>query len=229
MKLGIMQPYFFPYIGYWQLINAVDKFVVYDDVTFIKQGWINRNLILVNNKKHLITLETFGASSNRLINRVEVGKRKNKILKTIEQNYCKAPYFKNSFFLIEKAMECKEENIASFLLNSIRLVSGYLGIKTKILMSSEIEKNNHLNGEEKVIEICKKLHATEYYNPVGGRELYSHSKFTSQNIKLFFIQSLPFQYVQFNSTFVPNLSIIDLLMFNSTNELRKQVGMYKIL
>lgn len=228
MKLGIMQPYFFPYIGYWQLINAVDKFVIYDDVTFIKQGWINRNYILVNNKKHIVTIEAFGASSNRLINKVTVGKRKNKILKTIAQNYFKAPYFKKVFILLEKAMNCKEENISRFLLNSIKLVSGYLGIKTKLIMSSEIEKNNFLNGEEKVIEICKKLYATEYYNPVGGRDLYSHSNFTPQNIKLFFIQSLPFQYAQFDSTFVPNLSIIDLLMFNSVNELNRQLEMYKI-
>lgn len=228
MKLAIMQPYFFPYIGYWQLISVVDSFVVYDDVTYIKQGWINRNYILVNNKKHLITLDVFGASSNRLICDVKVGKRKNKILKTIEQNYHKAPYFDTAYQLIKNAFDIDEIFISKFLFFSIKILIEYLDLNTKIFFSSEIEKDNSLSGENKVIEICKKLNATHYYNPIGGKFLYSHKHFNLNKIQLSFIEPMPVNYRQFSEIFIPNLSIIDLLMFNSKNEISDMLNKYKL-
>ena len=210
-----MQPYFFPYIGYWQLISAVDTFVIYDDVNFIKQGWINRNHIIGNDSNHLISLQLIGASSFKLINEVIVGNNSQKILKTIEQTYKKAPYFEKIFPLIQEVLQNEEKNLAQFLIFSIRKICTYLEIKTNISISSELIKNNNLKGQEKIISICKSLQAKQYINAIGGQELYTKEAFSQQNIDLFFIKNKPIEYLQFQNQFAPNLSIIAALMFNN--------------
>ena len=123
-----MQPYFFPYIGYWQLLSVADTFVIYDDVNFIKQGYINRNSILVGNEAQKITLEVIGASSNRLINEVQVGNNTKKLLKGIDQAYKKAPEYEKVFPLIQSVLENQEKNLAKFLGNLIQKISTYLDI-----------------------------------------------------------------------------------------------------
>ncbi|MBT4731087.1 hypothetical protein HOB87_03875 [Candidatus Woesearchaeota archaeon] len=152
MKLAIMQPYFFPYIGYWQLISAVDTFVIYDDVNYIKQGWINRNNIIGSNFNQLISLQVIGASSFKLINEIEVGNNSQKILKTIEQTYKKAPYFESVFPLLQVIMQCEEKNLAKFLNFLIKEVCAYIEIKTTISTSSELVKNNKLKGQDKILD-----------------------------------------------------------------------------
>ena len=117
-----MQPYFFPYIGYWQLIHAVDCFVIYDDVNFIKGGWINRNCILENGKRVFFTLETQGASSNKLINQVLVGENSNILIKTLNQNYQKAPYFQEVNPFLTDILQNSEKNLAKFLSASITIL-----------------------------------------------------------------------------------------------------------
>ena len=145
-KVAIMQPYFFPYIGYWQLINAVDEYVVYDDVNFIKGGWINRNNILLNGAKHLITLPLEEASSFKLINEILITKNivlKNKLIKTIKSAYLKAPYFETIMPILESLI-LDNSNIAMLNYNIILTIKKYLNIDTEILLSSKIEKDNNL-------------------------------------------------------------------------------------
>ena len=224
-----MQPYLFPYVGYWQLINAVDTFVIYDDVNYIKQGWINRNYILLNGRKHRLTLEVIGGSSNRLINEVEVGKNKEKLLKTIEINYEKAPYFNKIHTLIKDIFNFEEENLAKFIGNSLIQISDYFGIDADLIYSSEIEKKTTLKGQEKIIDICKSLGADKYINAIGGQDLYDENSFSREGLGLYFINMLPFEYKQYDNEFIPNLSIIDVLMFNSKKDIIQFLNMYELI
>lgn len=232
MKLGINQPYFFPYIGYLQLINAVDTFVVYDDVNYIKQGWITRNYILVNGKKHLIILQLKGASSFKQINQIKVGNNRHKLIKTMFHSYTKAPYFNEVFPVIENSLKFGDDNLAGFITNSLQEIADYLDIKTKIIMSSnikEIKKNSHLKGLDKGLNICNVLNADVYINAIGGKELYSKEEFKKYFIALYFIKTKNITYRQFNNEFTPNLSIIDVLMFNSKDTVKKLLNEYELI
>ena len=228
MKLGIMQPYFFPYIGYWQLINLVDTFVIYDDVTFIKQGYINRNYLLANGQAQLMTLELNGASSNKLINEIQVGNNSKKILKTIAQNYSKAPYFEIVYLLIKDILNQKERNLAKYIGYSLVVISKYLEIKTEFIYSSDIQKHNSLKAQNRVIEINKQLGSTVYINAIGGKKLYKKEDFKKENIELKFLKVEEFKYKQFNNEPIPFLSIIDIMMFNSKDEIRKILNKYSL-
>lgn len=213
MKLAIMQPYMFSYIGYFQLINVVDTFVLFDDVNFISKGWINRNNILLNGTRHLITLELRSPSIFKHINQIEVGKNSHKILSTIYHAYAKAPHFKKVFPFIEDCLLQEEQNLAAFVAYCIKAVAKYLNLETSFVLSSDLRKNNSQKGQDKVISICHLLSASHYINPIGGIELYSGDTFEKENIKLSFLRSRNIVYKQFNNEFVPNLSIIDILMF----------------
>ncbi|WP_342304740.1 WbqC family protein [Methanolobus sp. ZRKC5] len=229
MKLAIMQPYLFPYLGYWQLINAVDCFVIYDDVAYIKQGYINRNIILVGSEQKRITLEVIGASSNKLINQINVGNNAQKLMKTIRYAYSKAPYFEEVFPLLMHILKNNEKNLAVFLAYSLKEISSYLGIDTQFVYSSNIEKNNNLKSQDKVIDICKKTGAKCYINSIGGQKLYQESLFEENGIILKFIRSKQIEYSQFNNVFIPNLSIIDVMMFNSPDVIRRYLSCYNLI
>ncbi|MCT7650802.1 WbqC family protein [Aliarcobacter butzleri] len=229
MTIAIMQPYLFPYIGYWQLINAVDTFVIYDDVNFIKQGYINRNSILSNGKSQQFTLELIGASSNKLIKEIEIGNNANKILKTIKQNYIKAPYFEIVFPMIEDILNQEEKNLAKFIGYSLQQISNYLILDTKFIYSSEIEKDNSLKAQDKVLEICNILKADKYINAIGGQELYNKEIFKENGIELNFLKIELVEYKQFKNDFVPYLSIIDILMFNSKDEIKNMLVRYELV
>lgn len=232
MKLGIMQPYFFPYIGYWQLMNAVDKYVVYDDVTFIKGGWINRNRILINGKPSFFNLPILGSSSNKLIREINVSHdavKKRKLYHTIELAYKKAPYFNNVMPIIEDILSCKVAPVSLFLLNSFNIINKYLGIETELISSSDIPKDNSLKGQSKVLEICRSLQSTEYYNAVGGMNLYNRADFLAEGIELRFLKSKDIVYKQFNNEFRANLSIIDVMMFCSIDEIQQMLNDFEII
>ena len=232
MKLGIMQPYFVPYIGYFQLMNAVDKYVIYDDVNFIKGGWINRNRILLNGQPAYFNIPMIGASSNKLINEVEVNTNKTlmeKNLKTIYSAYGKAPYYNEVYPLIEKILLNEEKDIAKFIKYSFEIICEYLDIKTEFVMSSELKKNNELKAQDKVLHICEILGATEYYNAIGGQELYDYESFSKKGIKLKFVKTDSIEYKQFDNEFQPNLSIIDVLMFNSKDEVKEMLNKFSLI
>jgi len=228
-----MQPYIFPYIGYFQLIDAVDKFIFYDDVNFIKKGWINRNQILINDKAHLITIPLNKASQNIFIKDTLISYSENwvkKLLIKLDNNYRKAPYFKDVFLLIKNILEKKTETISDLAINSIKEVSSYLGLNTEFELSSEkYMDSTYLKKEFRLIEICKKNNATDYINPIGGKEIYAREDFMNKGLKLKFIEPQINEYKQFNSEFVRGLSIIDVLMFNSKEEVKNMLDKFKLL
>lgn len=229
MKLAIMQPYFLPYIGYWQMIKAVDTYVIYDDVNFIKGGWINRNKMLVGGKEFLFNLLLKGASPNKLINEVEVDSNQTKLIKTIQCAYTKAPYYSVVMPLMEKVLTSNETNLAKFIGQSIIDIAKYLNLPTTFVYSSEIDKNCSLKAQEKVIHICEVLGARYYYNAIGGQELYNKEDFKNQGIELKFLKTNPVQYDQFKNEFVPWLSILDVMMFNSPEKINAMLDNYELI
>ncbi len=233
MRLGIMQPYFIPYLGYWQLMNAVDVYLVYDDVNFIKGGRINRNNILINHDAKPVNLILSGASPNKHINEVKVDRSPvsiRKLVAKIEGAYSRAPYFQDVFPLLENIFRQKEDNLGKYLFNSFKCIGSYLGMNTKLLLSSEIEKDNDLKGKEKVMDICKRLNADEYYNSVGGMYLYDKTEFAEHSITLHFLQMNDnVVYPQFKEPFVPNLSIVDVMMFNSKERCQELLKEFTLL
>lgn len=232
MKIGIMQPYFLPYIGYWQLLNAVDKYVIYDDVNYIKGGWINRNRILVGKEPKYLTIRLNGASPNKNINEIEVGlneKERKKLLRMVEENYKKSPFFQDVFPIVEAIIMNEEKKLAKFIEFSLKKICGYLGIKTELIISSTLKKDNSLKAQDKVIDICKELKATEYYNAIGGQELYSYDEFKKNGIELKFLQTGNIKYNQFDNEFISYLSILDVMMFNSVDDICKLLNDYTLI
>ncbi|HMM02870.1 MULTISPECIES: WbqC family protein [unclassified Dysgonomonas] len=231
MKLGIMQPYFLPYIGYFQLLNAVDKYVIYDNIQYTKKGWINRNRILQNGKDLMITIPLEKDSDYLDIKDrcLSVGFDKKKLLNQTRESYRKAPYFDMLMPLIERIVNYDDTNLFHYIDNSIREICKYLDIKTEIIISSTLDIDHSLKGQDKVIAICKELKATDYYNAIGGQELYSPEEFKKENINLYFISSNPIEYKQFANEFVPWLSILDVMMFNSLENIHKILDNYKLI
>ena len=212
MKLAIMQPYFVPYIGYWQLIKATDEFVIFDDVNYIKRGWINRNRILMNGSPMNITMRVKNASQNRKINEIELFDQEedaNKILKTLSIAYKRAPFFMYVLPLLEDILHHPSKNISEFNAYSIMMIADYLSIDTKFVFSSAIEKDELLKSEMKILDICKRQSATHYYNAIGGKELYHHEAFSDCGIELKFLAPVLTEYTQFGELFCSGLSIID--------------------
>lgn len=228
MKLAIMQPYFFPYIGYFQLIHAADAFVLYDDVNFIKGGWINRNYISSLGEKLRLTLQLQGASPNKLINEIHLGMNRKQLLRTIQQNYSKAPEFSVVYPLLEELLLSEENMLSNYLAVSLKRLCDFMGLKTTWFTSSELKKDNSLRGQDKVIAICEELGATHYINLPGGKDLYDHDSFKQRNIELSFIAPHPVEYPQLRQPFIPQLSIIDVLMFNNKKQCGKLLENYAL-
>ncbi len=227
-----MQPYFVPYIGYFQLIKAVDKFVILDDVNYINKGWINRNNFLINGKASLITIPLKEASQNRLIRDIHVSddsRWRHKILKTVEMNYKKAPYFQMTFSFLVSAFQCSDEDISKWNLKLLRSICAYLDIKTDFVETSSLFENANLKGQERIVDICVKQGATRYINPIGGVNLYSRDVFMEKGVDLSFIRTRFIEYKQFRAEFVPGLSIIDAMMFNSPENLRNMLDKYELV
>lgn len=213
-----MQPYFFPYIGYFQLIYSVDTFIFYDDVNYIQRGWINRNRILINGAATYFTVPLTNGSQNNLISEVTISnnnKWQEKTLKSIQMAYTKAPFFKEVYPMLQDTIYSNEISISELAKKSIYNTLSYLDFSSTIIHSSSIYKNQNLKGEDRIIDICIQQSADQYINPIGGRELYNPLIFKKNNIKLNFIKPKDTIYSQFKNNFQPWLSIIDVIMFNS--------------
>ena len=229
MKLGIMQPYFMPYIGYFQLMKAVDKYVVYDDVNYIKGGWANRNHILINGEKEMFTVTFQKASQNKLFNEIVIGDDFKKLMKTLQMNYSRAINFDQTMVLMERIISFPNKQLAVFIANSFREILSYLSVETEILMSSEIPKDNSLRGKDKIIQICEILGADTYYNAVGGKNLYDQEEFREHGITLNFVDSLPQVYSQLHTReFVSGLSMVDVLMNNTKDEVNRLLDSFQL-
>jgi hypothetical protein len=225
MTTAIMQPYFLPYIGYFQLIASVDLFIVYDNIKYTKQGWINRNRLLLNGKDLMFSLPLKSDSDLLDIRERMLAADFNcdKLMNQLHGAYQKAPYFRETFPLIELIMRQKESNLFKFLYQSIVMVCRQIGITTKLMISSDISIDHTLKNQDKVLALCQAVGTDTYVNAIGGIELYSKDDFLSHGIELKFIRSKPFVYPQFDHDFVPWLSIVDVLMFNSLDTIRECV------
>ena len=224
MKVAVMQPYFFPYIGYFQLIKMVDKFVFLDNVNYINKGWINRNKILAHGKSHDFVVPLKGASQNKKINEILVdseSKLLKKFTSTILNSYKNHPNFKPVSHLIEKSLFETGGSLADMAIQSIVCTTRYLGIDCEFINSSDLDIDSR--GEERIIDICVKLGASEYFNLPGGAGLYNQENFLHRNIKLDFIVPRLLQYNQKSREFVSGLSIIDMLMCETPVDVRERL------
>lgn len=229
MKAAIMQPYLFPYLGYYQLANSVDTFVFFDDVNFIKRGYINRNNILFNGESFRFTLPLISASQNKLIKDIDCCDNNDKLLRTIKQAYTNAPYYREVIALVESVICSEERNLAYIASKSIKVVFDYLGLSKDFIYSSDIDYNRDVSGEEKIIDICMQLSVNKYINPIGGVELYNKDNFLSKGLDLDFIEKESILYKQNSDEFIDNLSIIDVLMWNSKEEVIELLKKYRNL
>ncbi|MBQ4812048.1 WbqC family protein [Pseudoalteromonas luteoviolacea] len=223
-----MQPYLFPYLGYYQLVYSVDNFVLYDDVNFIKRGYINRNNILVNGGAQRFTIPVPGATQNEKINAFEFSGDVRKVLKTIQQSYKKAPYFDEVYHLVEGVLTSKNRSVTHVCKLSIEQVFAYLDIKRMYHISSDLEYNRDATAADKLISISKKLNCTHYVNSPGGVELYQKGYFKERNIDLSFIKMNADEYSQNVDEFVPYLSMIDVLMWNSKEQVKLLLEQYEL-
>lgn len=234
MKLAIMQPYLFPYIGYFQLITAADKFVIYDDVQFIKEGWVHRNRLLVNKQSKQFTLPLKKDSHRAKIYQRHIAidrweKDAGKMLTMIQQSYGKAPYYKSVYPLVESCIHAGSPLLIEFLLKALKFCCDYMGIATELVCSSSLDIATDYRGQDRIIAMCKELKADHYINAIGGRDLYSRGDFGREGINLSFIKPLEINYPQFGNEFIPWLSVIDVMMFNSPEQIRKFLSMYKLI
>lgn len=228
-----MQPYFFPYFGYFQLIHASEVFVVYDDTQLISRGWVNRNKILVNGEASYITLPLKKAPLQTEIRFRElvddIDWHKKKLLKAVRLSYSRARCYDATYPLIESIINFPERNLAVFNENLIKKMCNHLEIMTEILVSSKLGFGDGLSGNDRVISILKNLGSTHAINPIGGMDLYSCDEFMKHEIILKFIKMDAFRYKQFGEKFVNNLSIIDVLMFLDVAEVKALLQKYTLI
>jgi len=233
MKLAIMQPYFLPYIGYFQLINAVDRFIVYDNIQFSKKGWVQRNRILLDGRDRLFSLPLKKDSDFLDIDRRFLAdswdRERDRILRVIRTAYGKAPCFPQAMPVVEECFRCGSRNLFEFIHGSIRTVKEYLEIKTDLVVSSDVDAGRELAGQDRVIALCRAMGAEDYINAIGGQALYRKEDFSRHGIRLSFLKTGDVTYPQFGGGFVPDLSIIDLMMFLDVARIKECLGRYSLV
>jgi hypothetical protein len=233
MKLAIMQPYFLPYLGYFQLIASVDKFVVYDDVSYIKSGWINRNNIKVQGKASLITVPLQNGRSGVPIREVLIAVKREfwtkKMLRTVAESYAKAPYYDQVYPMFEGWMNQQIEGISELNVTIIRSICEYIGLGVEISSTSTIYENANLTSVGRVLDICEREGADHYINAIGGRELYSQDVFKEKGISLNFLKPTLPLYSQGKGEFIPGLSILDSLMWSPREMILEVLNTYSLV
>lgn len=232
-RIAIMQPYIFPYIGYFHLINASDLMVFYDDVNYIKRGWINRNRILINGKDHLFTVPVSNASQNRLINEISLSTDdgwKRKFTKTLAHGYRKAPFFSPTMTIVNSVLSAQYCSMSDLAINSIFCIYDYLGMELNYTKSSVCSpETKGMEKADRLIEIAKRQGYKRYVNAAGGINLYSKDYFKDKGVQLGFVKSAPIEYKQFANEFVPWLSIIDVMMFNDVKTIREFFTKFEVI
>ncbi len=221
-----MQPYFLPYIGYFQLLASVDQFIVYDNIKYTKKGWINRNRMLLNGRDAMFSLPLKKGSD--LLDVVErelaADFDRTKLLNQFKGAYGRAAQFESTYPILERIVLHEEANLFRYIHHSIVQLCEHLSIDTDIRISSEMHIDHELKSQDKVLALCKAAGADTYINTIGGIELYAKADFRIQGIDLQFIKTRPFEYAQFGDAFVPWLSILDVLMFNPLNTVRSYIN-----
>ncbi|MBN2821352.1 MAG: WbqC family protein [Bacteroidales bacterium] len=232
MKIAIMQPYFFPYMGYFSLISLSDQFILFDTPQFIRHGWIERNRIMKENGETLfikVPLEKHSRETPINLIKIRQENWREKILAQLVPYKKKAPFYKSTIELVKQAWDIETDSIVKLNRNSLQIICQYLDIQTPIKIWSEmnIEINHVAEPDEWALEICNALNAKTYFNPIGGKTFFNTYKYIENNIKIHFVESIPIEYKQLEQPFVPFLSIIDVLMYNSKDQIRYQINNIK--
>lgn len=232
MRLAIMQPYFVPYIGYFQLMASVDKLILLDDVNFINRGWINRNRIAVNGESYWITIPLVKASQNRPINEIGIIDEpswKRKMLRTVEMSYCHAPQVPQILPFFSGILEQASGPLSTFLFRQLKAMATYLGLTVQIEEASANHPKEGYAGQQRILHICAREGADTYVNLPGGRELYDPAKFAGAGIQLAFLESnFPAMSLHHGGRDGPLLSILDLIMLNSVATVRDAISMARL-
>ncbi len=236
MKIAIMQPYFFSYLGYYQLIHSVDKFIIYDNIKYTKRSWINRNRILLNGEDKLFTIPLKSDKDDLNVNQRYLSKDSKKecvkILAQIRNSYYRSRGFEKIYPMLNHVFMPPEMyqpiNLFDYVYNSILFICSILSINTKIIISSTINIDHNLKSEKKVIGICNSLDANTYINSKGGKNLYNYDNFKKNKIVLKFLETNDLTYYQLSKKFIPYLSIIDVLMFNGISETKNLLNEFQL-
>ena len=235
-RIGIMQPYVFPYIGYMNLVKASDKFVFYDDVNFIKKGWINRNRIMLMGEPYRFSIPLKHQSQNVLIKDTEVSnlhKFSEKFLLQLVSSYKKSPYKDSVLDYVREVLTCGHVSISEVAIGSVELFFKYLGIEKSFHYSSkEFSETRGLEKAERLIKITETLKSKHYINAIGGTSLYGKEFFASKGIKLDFVKPslMPYEHCNVSgSNFTPGLSIIDIMMNLSEHDIRSQLDNFELI
>lgn len=218
-----------PYLGYFMLMTLVDKYVIFDDVNYIKRGWSARNNILINGQKHLFHINVKGGSQNNIYTEVIVSDDFVKLNKTLLLSYKKAPYYEETMNVLEKIFSYEDKRFNFFIKHSYEVLLEYWGVKTDLILSSFLKNEKQLKNKDKIIDICKLLNADNYINAIGGRDLYDEQEFEKNGIKLSFLKPRLMEYPQLSSVFVPALSIIDVMMMNNVDEIKKLLNSFELI
>tara|TARA_R110002096_G_scaffold42144_2_gene113727 strand:- start:21869 stop:22561 length:693 start_codon:yes stop_codon:yes gene_type:complete len=219
-----MQPYFLPYLGYWQLLEAVDRFVILDDVNYINRGWINRNRIARSDgMAQWMTVPLVKASQNKLINEIELqpgSEWRMKMLRTLQGVYGNSHQLHQGLELMRELLDTDELNLSRFLARSLRILRDQLGVSTEIVETSAQFPKDGKWGAERILSLCQVLSATKYVNLSGGREMYQRENFAERGIELIFLET-NWENIKLKHGGCegPNLSILDLLMHNDVSEI----------
>lgn len=236
MKLGIMQPYFFPYLGYFQLINLTDKWIVFDDVNYIKRGWMNRNRVLKPERKdwQYIRFPVKKFKRGTKIKDIEIKndlKWKDKIFRQLEHYKNIAPYYANTIKIVENSLEIETKSLTKLNSHILKTVCDYLEIDFNYSISSNenYDYSQVEDADEWALEISKQEKANKYINPIGGKDFFDPKKYKKNNIDINFLEIENVRYSQKNNEFISNLSIIDILMFNSKKETKNMLTNYKLV
>jgi hypothetical protein len=226
MTVGIMQPYFLPYIGYWQLMAAVDRFVVYDNIQYTKKGWINRNRFLRDGGDEYFTVPIRKASDFLDVRERELAADfdRDRLLRVLESAYRRAPEFGAVFPVVERIVRAPMTNLFEYIFHSLVEMAAFLEIRTPLVISSTIAIDHSLTAERRVLAICRALGADRYVNPIMGGALYSREAFAAESIRLELLRPRPRAYAQLGAAFVPSLSILDVVMFNPRETVREMLS-----
>lgn len=230
--IAMMQPYLFPYLGYFQLIAAADVFVLGDDLQYMKAGWVNRNRILDNNEPRMVTFPLkrdrfdLGINQRRLCDNFD--EEAERLIKLITHCYSKAPCYGKVMPLLQHLIRSPQRNLALYIEHSIKELCHYLDIRTPIYKASDLEMAGSIDKQDRVIKTAKLFGASTCINSVGGTALYDSGYFAQHGLALEFLTMDDIAYPQYRSTFVGNLSIIDVVMFNSVETVRELLPCYSI-
>lgn len=223
-KAVIMQPYFLPYLGYFQLFAAADVVLIYDDVQYTKQSWINRNRFYLNERIEYLSIDLERDSHEKKINERMIADKYfkysvSRYLKRMESNYRDACFYHDIMPLMTAILQQKERRLSMFLLHSIREIMDLLALKSNIMLASDLNIDPSLKSQQRVIEICKMIGADTYINPISGMGLYDDLDFSNAGIDLWFLRPEMPKHPPLKQSF-EHPSIIDLFMHNAPEQIR---------